>query len=845
MTSTAPTSPPARSRRWPRMLAAGAVLLLVLTAAGVLLLDRLLTSAAREQATRLGATWQRPVELGAVRTTWLGGLGVRIESVRIGAGAGEPRPLLELDRAEVKLELLRALRSGGRELQIRSAELKGLRVNVVKGKDGTTNLERLTDAMERAQPPAPATPSQGAVPPAAPADLSRIRVDHAALLGARVAFLDEASPGAELAVEAIDVTLDGLAAGAPLQVVLKAGLLSKTQNLRLDLHAPPLPPSLVPAPDRLKLVVEPLDLTPLAPFLPRRAGFQGGRFSADLEVALGAAVPGGAGPTTLRGGFRAGGLRFAGQQGGKALDVTLDADLSADAAKGDLDLKRLLLAFGPASLEGGGRASALLSGSPRIEGLRLTARNLDLEAVKPYYPPLGGLLGGTVAGPIGLTLQAAGTADRPHLELRADLAPVHLSFPKRLEKAAGAPLTAVARLRGGDGGALRFELEADLSGLDLRPGGTLDKRPGDRFKLSVSGTRTASGATSRLEVGALALALVDMNLKGRGTVDQAPGRTRFDLAAEIDRLDSDRLLLAAPPGREAAPPPSKATAGASPWAGLAGSLDLRVGEASAKRQKVTAVHAAVKLEEDRVTLGEARFGLWSGTVQLDGTQVRLAPADRPFQLKARAAGLQLAALLAAFTDKKVAEGRLDAEVQLAGKGEGSAAILNSLDGTVDGKLLDGLFQGKDLEAEVVEPLARVVPSFRGSATRGGTTSLGKEVPFSLRVQGGRAQLQRPLEVTTRRSTLSAQGSFSFDGDLDLPSRLALSPAAVTELTGGKVRLDAPLPFAFKVEGKAWSPRVTGLDLAPALKSLTAKQVDAAKKSLEDEGKKALQRLFGK
>jgi AsmA protein len=842
MTAAAPTTPPARPRRWPRILAAAVAVLVALAAAAVLLADQLLTSAARRQATGLAASWRRPVEVGAVRLALRSGFGVRVEGVRVGAAAGEPRPLLELDRAEVKLELLRALRSGGKELQVRSAELQGLRVNVVKGKDGTTNLERLSEALEQGQPAA--TP-QAPAAPSAPADLSRIRVDHAALGGARVAFLDEANPGSELAVESIDVTLDGLAAGAPLQVVVRAGLLAKTQNLRLDVHAPPLPASLVPSPDRLKLVVEPVDLTPLAPFLPRQAGFQGGRLSADLDVALGAAIPGGVGPTTLRGGFKASGLRFAGQQGGKALDVTLDADLSAEASKGDLELKRLLLAFGPAALEGSGRVSALFSGSPRSEGLRLAARDLDLEALKPYYPPLGGLLGGTVAGPIGLTLQAAGTSAWPLLELRADLAPVRLSFAKKLEKPAGAPLTAVARLRGGEGGALRFELEADLSGLDLRPGGSLDKRPGDRFKLFVGGARTVSGAASRLEVGALTLALVDMNLKGRGTLEQAPGKTRFDLAAEIDRLDSDRLLLATPPAKEQPPPAAKPAGGPSPFAGLSGSLDLRVGEASAKKQRVTGVHAAVKVEEDRVTLGEARFGLWSGTVRLDGTQVRLAPADRPFQLKARAEGLQLGALLAAFTDKKVAEGRLDAEAQLAGKGEGSAAILKSLDGTVEGKLLDGLFHGKDLEAEVVEPLARVVPSFRGSATRGGTTSLGKEVPFSLRVQGGRALLQRPLEVTTRRSTLTAQGSFSFDGDLDLPSRLALSPAAVTELTGGKVRLDAPLPFAFKLEGKAWSPRVTGLDLAPALKALTAKQVDATRKSLEDEAKKALQRLIGK
>ena len=123
---------------------------------------------------------------------------------------------------------------------------------------------------------------------------------------------------------------------------------------------------------------------------------------------LGAAVPGGTGPTTVRGGFVAAGLRFAGQEGGKALDVVLDADLTADAAKGDLSIGRLRLAFGPAVLEGQGKVTGLRSERPIVEGLRVLTRQLDLAALAAYYPPLPGLLGGTVAGPIGLSLKAAG-----------------------------------------------------------------------------------------------------------------------------------------------------------------------------------------------------------------------------------------------------------------------------------------------------------------------------------------------------------------------------------------------------------------------------------------------------
>ena len=497
------TEPNATPRRWPKILAAVLLVLVLAGVAAAFTLDRVLTSAARDQVARLAVAWQRPVEIGAVKTTILTGLGVRVEAVRIGAAAGEPRPLLELDRAEVKLELLRALRSGGKDVRVRSIELQGLRVAVVRLKDGSSNLQRLADALAKDQAAEP--PAAAGTPPAEekPANLSMLRIEHASVLGARIAFVDETAGGRELLVEQIDLVVDGFAAGAPLDLTLRAGLLSARQNLELKIHSPPLPASLVPSPDRLTLKVAPVDLTPLAAFAPREVGFQGGRFTADLDVELGAAVAGGAGATTVHGGFAATGLRFAGQEGGKALDVTLDADLTADTSKGDLSITRLLLGFGPAALEGKGKVSGLLSDHPTVEGLRIVSRNLDLAALAPYYPPLPKLLGGTFAGPIALSLEAAGTVARPVLELRADLTPVRIAVARQVEKAAGGKLAFTARVRGGAGGALGFDIGGDLSGLDLRPGGTLAKKPGDRFTLAAAGSRRVAGDAQTLEIGSL------------------------------------------------------------------------------------------------------------------------------------------------------------------------------------------------------------------------------------------------------------------------------------------------------------------------------------------------------
>ena len=818
------TDPLVKRRRWPKILAAVVVVLAVLAVAAAFTLDRILTSVAREQATALSKQWERPVELGAVKTTFLTGLGVRVEAIRIGAAAGEPRPLLELDRAEVKLALLQAITSRGKDVRVRSAELQGLRVAVVRSKDGTTNVDRLTEAMARNAPPEPPPEPEGA---GKPADLSGVRVEHAALLDGRIAFVDEGAGGKELYVEDLDLVVDGLAAGAPLDLVLKAGVLSATQNLELKVHAPPLPATLTPAPDRVSLRVQPIDLTPLAAFAPAEAGFRGGRFAADLEVSLGTAVPGGEGPTVVRGGFQATALRFAGQEGGKALDVALDADLTADVQKGDLSIAKLLLSFGPAALEGKGKVTALLSERPRIEGLRIVSRNLDLAALAPFYPPLPGLLGGTMAGPIGLVAEAGGTAERPILELRADLTPVRMSFPGQLEKAAGGKLSLVARLRGGAAGALRFDAEGDLAGVDLRPGGSLAKKPGDRLSFATSATRAVSGAAQRLELASFTMGLGAMNVKARGTTELAPKQTRFDLAVEIDEVDVDKLLL---PSKEGAKP-AEATAAkgdaAATYAGLAGKASLRIGRVIAEKQRLTDVRVTVAMKEDELTVQEGRLGLWDGVFSVAGTQARLAPADMPFTLVAKVERVAVEGALAAFTDKKALTGRLDADVRLSGRGEDTDRILKALDGTIEGRLVDGVFHGKDLVAEVGEPIVKALPALGAKVTKGGGTKLGKVLPVSLRIQHGKALLQKPLEFEERGASFKVQGAFAFDGELEMPTTLTLSPAAVSGLTGGKAKVDEPLPFTFKLVGKAWGPRLAGLDVMPAVKAIGAKLGAAA------------------
>lgn len=829
--------PPARSRRWPKVLAAVLAVLVLVGVVGALLLDRILLSRVRKETDELSRQLGRPVVVQGVATKLLGGVGVRITGVSVGAGEGEDRPLAELDRAEVEVNLVGAVLSRGKSIAVREAVVEGLRVNVIRFPDGTTNLERVAKRMESAEAPAKEEPAAEE-----PADLSAIRVDRAAVENARIAFLDRSVQGAqELYVEDLDVEVRDLRAGEPLEVVLKAAVLAKAQNLELRVKAAPLPPTLVPTPEQLTLKVQPIDLGPLAPFLPGEAGFRGGRFQADLAVALGAAVPGGAGRTTVKGGFRAEQLAFAGQEGGRKLDAALEADLDADAEKGDLRIGKLELTAGPVGLTGRGAATGLRGDAPQVEGLEVVARGLDLDALTAYYPPLREQLGSNVvSGPIGLSLKGAGGQEAQSLELRVDLGPVRLSIPGQLAKAAGASMSLVARADlARSGGQARFDATAELAGVDLRPGGSLAKKPGDPLSARAAGTYRKAGQEQQLEVTRLDLNLLGDALAGKarvtlgGTAERPT--TRFDAELSGQRLDLDRLLLPSPEEAQAKPAaePSKPL-DPKAFAGLQGVASVRLGLLRMEQQDLRDVVLRVKVVEDAVTLEEARLVAFGGNVSAAGTAVKLAHPEEPFKIDVTMKGVEGEQMLALFSDHKVLGGKLNAALQLTGKGMALDPIKQSATGSLTGDLSDGAFFGKDLVASVAAPIAAKLPFAGGRVTEGGSTSLGKELPFAFQIANGVARLTKPLKVKTGDNALSFDGGVRLDGTLEMPTTLELGPEVIARITGGRAKVSAPIPVTFKLGGPAWSPRLEGLALDAAVQAI-AKQAatSAAGKLLGD------------
>lgn len=875
------------------VLATVLAVLVLLVVVGVLVLDRVLLSEARKQAAALSRDLGRPVSVGGVATKLWGGLGVRVTEVSVGAGEGEELPLAELRRVEVEADLLRAVRTLGEEIHVRGAVVEGLRVNVVKLPDGTTNVERVTKALEAKEPSAGGAAAPAPEQPAAGGPALRVlRVDRAAVENARIAFLDRTVKGAkELAVDDLDVEVRDLETGKPLALVLRAAVLAERQNLELRVKAAPLPPSLEVVPEEIVLEVEPIVLDALAPFVPAEVGFRGGSFQADLDVKLGASVPGGSGPLRVKGGFRATRLAFAGQEGGKALDAGLDADLDVDAAAGDLRIGRLELAVGPAALTGKGRASGLKGETPRFEGLEIVGRNLDPEALVAYYPPLRRQLGGVVvAGPIGLTVHGSGTQQAQVAEVRLDLTPVRLAVPEQLAKAAGAPLVVTARATVGEGGGrVRFEASADLAGVDLRPGGALAKKPGDPLSVKAAGTYRAQGESQEIHLDRLDVAVLADRLQGTADVrlagTGAKATTRFEADARGDRLDLDKLLLPTPPAAKGAPAGKGGAAPAAKpldpaaFAGLSGTAKLQLGTLRLKGVDARDVLVRIRVDGDEVRFEEARLQAFGGNVSAAGTHLALARPEAPFEVALDLKGVAGEEVLKLLGDRKVLAGKLDAAFKIGGPGYSGGLLAKSVTGGVDGTLRDGAFLGKDLVGSIAAPIAGKLPFSATKLAEKGSTALGKELPFGFEIANGVASLTKPLRADTDGGALSIEGGIGLDGTLEMPATLSLSPELVSKITGGRAKPRAPLPVSFKLAGPAWKPHLEGLALDAVVKAIAdqaaagaigkalgvegssvsdvaakkraeaeakaREEAEAQRKKLEDEAKKRLRGLFGK
>lgn len=798
-----------------RVLGIVVVVLIAGLVVGARMLDRYVSRKVQAEA----ATWSerlgRPIKVERVDTRIFTGLGASVSGVEVGPAPGEELPLARVSRVDVRIAALRAISSLGKDIEIRSVDAHEPVVNVIRFADGSTNLEKVQRRLAETQPKQPKTRE--------PADLSAIRISHAAITDGRIRLVDRrASAPRELSASDVDVTVDDLRAGRPLDVVLQAAVSAPQHNVELRLHTAPLPSTLVPTPERIVLKVQPIDLAPLAPFLPEGADIRAGRLDADWTAELGAAVSGGTGPTRAKGGIHVRGLRFAGTDAAP-IDVALDTDLDGNADKGDVDIRTFSLTAGPAGITGHGRIRNFTGDAPRIENFEIVGHDLDPAVLGRSLPPLRRALKGEVAGPIGLHVHASGTQAAPALAMTLDFSAARVAIPRQLTKAAGAPMKVEAQIRGGGRHTYRFDTTLQLSGVDLRPGMTFDKPPGKTLDVAAQGTLQRGSAT-HLKIDRFTIHALGDAISGTASLDSVgggPGKrasTQLQLTATSSHLDADALLLEGPSG--ASPDASAPPADPHRFDGLRADVHADVGNLVFHGVPWRNVAADVSVVDDQLNVKRFGLDMMGGQLRGDGTTVRLAPADHPFDLKLSARGLELGQALTFGGKGKAFAGVFDGTVALTGRGTTAASVEKTLDGKIDGHLKDGVFLGADLVSAVAEPLAKTLPfaahvqQVQQLAGRGEQTPLGN-VDLAMTVRDGVARLNAPLVVKTPAAVIELGGGIDLSGNLDAACTVALTPSTIESLTGGQVKPPDDIPLAFALRGPAWAPQITGLDVRPA------------------------------
>lgn len=813
-------------------------------------LDAILLAEARKQVEPYAQRLGRPIAIGDISVRLFPSIGATVSDVSLGPASDEG-DLAPLKIASVALDVAARplIASRGKDIRVERAELTGVEVNVVRFADDTTNMSRLLDRWEETAPaeeePAPESGE--------PLDLSKVHLSRAALQDGRIALVDRSGATPQTwTIHDLDVEVRDVAVGKPVKVELAAGVLNEKQNLTFALTTAPLGKALEVVPESVTLKLEPLDLAPLGPFL-AGSGLLGGNVQADLEAMLGSAVPGGSGDTRVKGGLTAKALRFEGAEGGKALDVTLDTDVTGDVAAGNLRLDTLVLTAGPAKVTGSGRLEGLLSEKPRFEGFRLIAEGLDPEALAAYWPPLREMVGGVVAGPVGLDIRGSGSADAQSLKAMIDLTPVRLAIPEQVKKAAGAPMKLTASINGAatGGGPLRFDVDLTADGADLRPGALLDKAPGDRLAVQASGTFTPPKANGVYAVDVSKLTLAAKADTMTGTARYSGGGKTTDFAADLraDRLDVDALLLEDAEEEAAAGKVATPTNDPNRFDGYRGDIKLAVRSLRIEDFDLDQVQAQIKMVDDRINVQQFSTAIFGGRIVADGSSIEMGPVAplRPFTAKVKFDNIDIAQVAKLATDKKILTGRFTGNVDFKGVGYSKEALMERLSGAVQGDLFSGALVGINVLEDVTKPLAGAIPFAKTSALKlDEGTPLAADLPIGVTVQHGVAQLKKPITWTREgQSKMSFDGGMRLDGTLDLKGRVTLEPAVIAALTQGRVKLDEGVPLDFNLTGPAWKPAVTGLDVRPAAELiLKAAAADAAQQFLGKERTDALKNAVG-
>ena len=183
---------------------------------------------------------------GDIKLAFYPALGADVGGLTLSERASD-QEFAALESVRVSLQLLPLL---SREVVVSRVELRGLRANLVKRKNGTTNADDLVQSQAGAPKQAPGGADKSAAKPIA------FNIDHVFVEDASLSYVDEAS-GAKYALSKLNLKTGRIAAATPSDIELAMVLAASHAKVNADIR---LKTRLAYAPDSGQFRLDALDL---------------------------------------------------------------------------------------------------------------------------------------------------------------------------------------------------------------------------------------------------------------------------------------------------------------------------------------------------------------------------------------------------------------------------------------------------------------------------------------------------------------------------------------------------------------------------------------------------------
>lgn len=760
--------------------------------------------------------YQRTLTIpGDIKLRFFPRIGADLGQAAISERGGTER-FAAVDGARLSLALLPLL---SRQFVVGHVRIDGLRADIRRGEDGSTNFE---DLIGKDAPPA----GQAMPPPPAAGnrigfDITSVQINDAQIR------IDDRQRDRRIALANLDIRTGRIADGVP-------GTLRLTTDVRAD--KPDIDAQLaIDSGFAFHLGQGRYQVTDLDARITGRMGGIAG---------LVATATGDADLSPSTGRFTLDGIRITanGKHEGRAVDVKLDmprlAVTDEKIAGGKIN--------GEARLVQGARTITATFAAPSFDGspqsfllpaimLEATAKDAGLDAKAKLTGALSGSIDKLLLGSTRMSLQLSGSKDGTAINgalstpFSASFETMHVDLPN-IEGNFTLPNPAGGALAFKTAGNARIDLDKQTMAAMLR--GSLDE----------------SAYHARL-----------------GMSRFSPPAYTFDI--DINQLDLDRYK------RKPAPQPSPGKGGppAKPAAEepvdlsalrtLQADGNLRIGSLKASGIRASDVHMTLKARNGKADIEPIAARLYGGSA----AGALSVTAGNPAQVAARQnlSGIDVGPLLKDALGSNRIEGRGNVRLDVAGTGTAFGQIRKSLNGSAALDLRDGNVRGVNI-AQAVRKAKAKIGELRGDAPpQSGNASAGDKTDFSelsgtFRIAGGVAR-NDDLSIKSPLIRVSGAGEINL-GEERIDYLAKTTVVSTLEGQGGPELqalkgLTIPVRLSGPFDAIGWRIDVAGMASALArqkldekreeIQSKAQKALEGQKGKVEERLKEGLRGLFGK